>query len=271
MGDSPSGILYSVPIRATLNSVTNRMAIKPFLILQLRPEQEASDNEFEAILNKARLSAEQVLRVDLSRTRLGPDLDLDRFSGIIVGGGPGCVSDAPEDKSTVEAEIEADILGLMPEVTARDLPFLGCCYGIGILGHHLGPYVSKAKFGEGPGTSACELTEAGKQDPILQGMPTNFDAFVGHKEALQSLPEGCVHLVRSEACPFQMIRYGNHVYATQFHPEADGEGFATRIKIYKDRGYFPPEDAKALIDMCMAANVRAPEKILRNFIRRYAA
>jgi GMP synthase (glutamine-hydrolysing) len=63
---------------------------------------------------------------------------------------------------------------------------------------------------------------------------------------VQVLPEGCVHLVAGEACPFQMIRYGENVYATQFHPEADGEVFALRIRIYRDKGYFAPEDADAL-------------------------
>ena len=96
----------------------------------------------------------------------------------------------------------------MPEITARDFPFLGCCYGIGILGKHLAGDVSKRAHGEPVGTSACEVTAEGKDDPLLDGVPTAFDAFVGHKEALQALPQGCVHLVRSEACPFQMVRHG---------------------------------------------------------------
>ena len=111
--------------------------------------------------------------------------------------------------------------------------------------------------------------EAGRGDPLLDGMPDRFDAFVGHKEALQNLPEGCTHLVRSPACPFQMIRHGQNVYATQFHPEADSDGFETRIRIYRHKGYFPPETADDLIAMCRAADVFAPEIVLRNFIARY--
>ena len=59
------------------------------------------------------------------------DLDLSGYAGVIVGGGPGCVSDSPEKKSKIEAKIEAECLSLMPQITARDIPFLGCCYGIG--------------------------------------------------------------------------------------------------------------------------------------------
>ncbi|MEO0372297.1 MAG: glutamine amidotransferase [Pseudomonadota bacterium] len=243
--------------------------MRPFLILQLRPESEASDSEFEAILRKGGLEDRTVHRVRLDQENLAPDLSLDDYSGVIVGGGPGCVSDAPEEKSDVEARIEAQVLSLMPAVTETDKPFLGCCYGIGILGKHLDGDVSKRAYGEPVGTSDCEVTAEGKNDPLLDGVPTAFSAFVGHKEALQSLPEGCRHLVRSDACPFQMFKYRENVYATQFHPEADADGFETRIRIYCEKGYFPPEDADHLIAMCRAADVFAPEMVLRNFVARY--
>ena len=244
---------------------------KPFLILQLRPETEAADDEYAAILRKAGLEAAETLRVRLDCQTLPDDLSLDDLSGVIVGGGPGCVSDAHEEKSEIEARIEAQVLSLMPAVTERDFPFLGCCYGIGILGKHLRGDVGKTRYGEPVGTTDCTLTAAGHDDPLLAGVPDAFQAFVGHKEALQVLPAGCAHLVQSPACPFQMIRHGRNVYATQFHPEADADGFETRIGIYKHRGYFPPETANDLIAMCRAADVHAPELILRNFARRYRA
>lgn len=243
--------------------------MKPFLILQLRPETEASDDEFAAILRKGGLRNDDTSRVRLDCETLPEDLRLDDYSGIIVGGGPGCVSDPPAAKSPVEARIEAAVLGLMPEVTARDFPFMGCCYGIGVLGHHLGARVSKERHGEPVGTTLCRLTPDGAADPLLAGFPEEFPAFVGHKEALDELPDGCAHLLASEACPFQMIRHGQNVYATQFHPEADAAGFETRIRVYRDRGYFAPEDAERLVAMCRAADVTVPERLLRGFVTRY--
>ncbi len=240
--------------------------MKPFLILQLRPEAEASDDEYSAFLRKGGLEASQTHRIRLEQEDLPPDLSLQNYSGVIVGGGPGCVSDAPEDKDKTEARIEAAILSLMPQITAQDIPFMGCCYGIGILGHHLGADVSKAAYGEPVGAVTCTKQA---DDPLLDGLPDQFDAFVGHKEAVQHLPAGSVHLLSSDSCPFQMIRHGQNVYATQFHPEADADGFETRIRIYKDKGYFRPEDADDLIAMCRASDVRWPEQILRNFVRRY--
>ncbi|WP_343082181.1 glutamine amidotransferase [Ostreiculturibacter nitratireducens] len=245
--------------------------MRPFLILQLRPETEAADDEFAAFLAKGGLSAGDVRRVRLDLEGLPDDLDLAAYSGVIVGGGPGCVSDPPEAKPPVEARIEAAILGLMPEITRADIPFLGCCYGIGVLAHHLGARVAKDRYGEPVGTSRCRLTAEGAGDPLLSGLPEEFDAFVGHKEAVQALPRGSVHLLASDACPFQMIRHGRNVYATQFHPEADAAGFETRIHIYRNKGYFPPEEADGLIALCRAADVTVPERILARFAERYAS
>lgn len=244
-------------------------ATKPFLVLQLRPEAAVADDEFAAILRKGGLRPQEVRRIRLDQEPIPADLRLEDHSGVIVGGGPGCVSDAPDQKSPVEKRIEEAVLGLMPEVTERDFPFLGCCYGIGVLGHHLGGDVSKNRHSEPVGTSACSLTPEGARDPLLRGVPDAFLAFVGHKEALQALPEGAAHLVTSAPCPYQMIRHGGNVYATQFHPEADSDGFELRIRIYRDKGYFPPEDADRLIALCRASDVQVPERILRNFVARY--
>ena len=243
--------------------------MKPFLILQLRPEAEASDDEFAAILRKGGLDEADTRRIRLDCEELPASLSLDNYSGVIVGGGPGCVSDPPEAKTAVEARIEAAVLGLLPEITARDFPFMGCCYGIGVLGHHLGAPVGKDHHGEGVGMTLCRLTPEGAADPLLAGFPTEFQAFVGHKEALDALPAGCVHLLASDPCPYQMIRHGQNVYATQFHPEADAAGFETRIRVYRDKGYFPPEDADRLIEMCRAADVTVPEGVLRGFVERF--
>lgn len=243
--------------------------MKPALILQLRPEDEASEGEYLAFLEKGGLRADQVRRHRLEAAPLPNDLRLDDFSAVIVGGGPGCVSDDPATRDPIEARAEAEILGLLPEIIARDMPFLGCCAGIGILAYHLGAEVSKSRFGEPVSAVEAQVTDDGRNDPLLKGLPRAFNVLVGHKEAVQDLPEGAVHLIAGEACPFQMIRVKQNVYATQFHPEADGTVFAERIRIYRGHGYFAPEEAQALTEACLAAQVTEPERILRRFVARY--
>jgi GMP synthase (glutamine-hydrolysing) len=244
--------------------------MRQFLLLQLRPETDASDDEYHAFLEKGGLRDAQVHRIRLDCQDLPAGLDPRDYAGVIVGGGPGCVSDPAETKDPVEARIEQVCLSLMPAITENDIPFMGCCYGIGILAFHLGAEVSKKQFGEAVGPSTCTKTDAGKAAPLLQDLPDSFDAFVGHKEAVQHLPKGAVHLLASDPCPFQMIQYGQNVFATQFHPEADAAGFGRRIRIYKDKGYFPPEAADELIEMCNASDVTQPERILAAFVSRYS-
>jgi GMP synthase (glutamine-hydrolysing) len=244
--------------------------VKPFLVLQLRPEDEAAEEEFAAFLARGGLTEARVHRIRLDRMRL-PELSLEDYAGVIVGGGPGCVSDPPEKKSPVEARIEADIFSLMPHVLDRDVPFLGCCYGLGILAHHMGGRVGKGLYSEPIGGVDCTVTEEGAKDPLLAGLPGRFRALVGHKEAVETLPEGVTHLVSSAPCPVQMVRTRRNVYATQFHPEANGNSFATRIRIYRDRGYFDPADAGRLTEQCLAETITVPERILAGFVARYGA
>jgi GMP synthase (glutamine-hydrolysing) len=86
---------------------------------------------------------------------------------------------------------------------------------------------------------------------------------------VETLPEGVTTLVSSAPCPVQMVRTGRNVYATQFHPEANGETFATRIRIYNGYGYFEPDDAARLTEAALAEDITVPEQILARFVTRY--
>jgi len=209
-------------------------------------------------------------RIRLERETLPVDLDLSAYSGVIVGGGPGCVSDPPAKKTPMEARIEAQILGLMPRIANNQTPFLGCCYGIGILGKFLGAPVSQDHHGEEVGPITCRRRPEAAGDPLLAGLPDSFTALVGHKEALDALPQGAVHLLEGDACPIQMLRHGDRIYATQFHPEADGANFALRIQVYKDKGYFPPDAAAELTARCADVATDASGRVLANFVRHFA-
>lgn len=240
-----------------------------FLILQLRPEDEAAEEEFGAFLSRGGLTDADTLRVRLDQEPAPSAETLAKAAGVIVGGGPGCVSDPPEKKTAIEAKVEARALSIMPTICERDIPFLGCCYGLGILTAHLGGQMGQEQYGEPVSGIECSITEAGREDPLLSDLPSSFRALVGHKEAVDVAPEKTVQLVTSAACPVQMIRYKSNVYGTQFHPEADGNSVAQRIRIYRNYGYFPPEEAEALIEELHKEKVPVPGDILRRFVGRY--
>ena len=243
---------------------------KPFLILQLRPEDDTSDNEFAAICRYGGLMPAQTRRIRIERHGIPADLDLDDYSGVIVGGSPFDISTPEKDKSAIQKKIESDFARLFDELVPRDFPFLGACSGNGLLGAWLGTPIT-TRYGEAVGCVDLELTEAGLQDPLLTGCPSRIPALLGHKEACDRLPEGATLLIRGAACPVQMFRIGQNVYATQFHPEGDAEGFILRIRAYRHHGYFRPDEADALIERIRPARTPEANAILRRFVERYSA
>jgi GMP synthase (glutamine-hydrolysing) len=166
--------------------------------------------------------------------------------------------------------VEAELSALLDTVVARDVPFLGACYGIGVLGTHEGAVVDRT-YSEPIGRVPVTLTPQGRADPLLADLPDRFEAFVGHKEAVLRLPPHAVPLASSPACPVQAFRVGRNVYATQFHPELDVHGLCTRIEVYKHSGYFEPHEADTLKAMARDSHVLEPPKILTRFVQRYAA
>lgn len=241
--------------------------MKKFLILQLRPEDETSDNEYEAILHYGQLQPEETERMRIEKTGI-PELALENYAGIIVGGSPFDISTPADDKSEIQKKIESDFTKLLTKVIEQDFPFLGACSGNGLLGNHCGTAISK-QFGEPVGGVDVTVTEAGKADPLLAGLPTTFRALVGHKEACDCTPPGAVLLASSATCPVQMFRVGQNVYATQFHPEADSSVFIVRINIYKHHGYFPAETAEQLIATVSQEDTPHANEILHRFVARY--
>ena len=113
------------------------------------------------------------------------------------------------------------------------------------------------------------VTSAGEADPLFEGVPGDFSAYGGHKEAMVTLPPGAVQLATSAACPVQAFRVGRNVYATQFHPELDLEGVCTRIDVYKNAGYFPPGEAETLKERSRAVQVEHPMTLLANFVAQH--
>jgi GMP synthase (glutamine-hydrolysing) len=240
---------------------------KPFLIIQLRAEDEAADNEFDAILRYGGLREDEVVRARVERTGL-PAIRLADYAAIIVGGSPFDMS-TPEDRKTdMQRKIENGFMELFERIANLDFPFLGACSGNSLLGRFCGAHIS-TKYAEPVGGVDITLTDAGTKDPLLSGFPETFRVLLGHKEACDDVPPGTVLLASSRTCPVQMFRLKRNIYATQFHPEADLEGFTVRINVYKSFGYFPPDTAEDLIAAVANEDTPIPKQILERFVRRY--
>lgn len=258
--------LPSGRIDLTAMSITPGHA--PFLLLSIRAEDEAADDEYQSVLRFAGLQGDGLDRIRLTHRPLGA-INLDDWSGIILGGGPYNVSDPAESKSDTQRRAEEELLELMRRIVGSDFPFLGCCYGVGTLGTVIDATIDRT-FSEPVGAVSVRLTADGRADPLFADLPETFDAYGGHKEAITELPSRATHLATSPDCPVQAFRVGSNVYATQFHPELDLDGLCTRIDVYQHYGYFPPEAADELKAAAQRHDARYAPSVLRRFAQRYA-
>jgi GMP synthase (glutamine-hydrolysing) len=239
----------------------------PFLLLSIRGEDAAADDEYQAMMRFGGLDEDGMHRIRLTHRPLGA-IDLDDWSGIILGGGPYNVSDPQDSKTSTQLRVESELLSLMDRIIERDFPFLGCCYGVGALGTAIGATVDRS-HPEPVAAVTVTLSKAGREEPLFAELPDVFDAFGGHKEAASWLPPQAVCLASSPDCPVQAFRVGTNTFATQFHPELDLQGIITRIDVYKNHGYFEPESAESLKAAARQRHIEYPPTILRRFVHRY--
>lgn len=100
------------------------------------------------------------------------------------------------------------------------LPMLGLCQGAQMIAHHMGAWV---------GARGDDMHEFGYY-PIqstLRGrdiFPQNMTVAQYHFHTFD-LPDGAVHLAKSELFENQAFQVGSHVFGFQFHPEQTIEGF----------------------------------------------
>ena len=242
--------------------------MRPFLFLGTRAEDDVAQQEYDAVLAGCGLRPDELVRVRLEQGPLG-EVDLADWSGIILGGGPFNVSDPVAAKSAAQRQAEADLHDLAGRVLNEDFPFLGACYGIGILGGLAGGVVDRT-WGEPIGALPVRLTPEGAADPLFGAMPAEFAAFLGHKEAVARLPEGAVLLASTDTCPVHAFRLGRNVYATQFHPELDPVAICDRIDAYSAHGYYEPHEQELLKAAAREALVTEPVRLLARFVELYA-
>lgn len=244
---------------------------RPFLLLSTRPEDEAAGEEHESFAAAMQVDTTAIEQRRLEREALGT-VNLDDYSGVLLGGSP--FNNLELMKSPLQLRVEREIGTLIADCIDRDFPVMGACYGIGAVGTAIGARLSD-KYAEEAGPVAVsrvdEREDQAETDSVLAGIPHRFDTLVGHKEAIDELPDDprVTILVKGEACPTQMFRVGQHVYATQFHPELTAEALEFRLRLYAHLGYTSTETFESQIAKAYDYDYSANNQILANFARRY--
>ncbi|MDR3128403.1 MAG: glutamine amidotransferase [Bifidobacteriaceae bacterium] len=239
--------------------------MKPFVLLQTRPEYIASQGEYKSFLELGELNKEHLIRVRMDKGQFWK-IDLAKVSGLILPGSP--FNAGSKTTETRQKEIENKLFELLDRVIKNDFPFLSICYGIGLLGVYTKTPIS-SKYSETLSVVKIELTKAGLDDKLLKGVNNNFPCITGHKIALDKLPSKATLLASTAKCPIQMLRIKNNIYSTQFHPELNYHSLSVRAKIYKNHGYFTPDNLAKILKLASQKNYTQANKILKNFVSFY--
>ena len=234
-------------------------------MLAIRAEDVAADDEYAAILRCTGLDDGQLQRIRMEQSPPG-SVDLDQWSGIIPGGGPFQASDHEEIKSATQRRVEAELAACWTTLWSG-FPFPGCGYGIGTLGRHQGAVVDRT-YAEPIGGVRIKLTRAGQEDP-LRTCRIVLRRVLRPQGGDQQAAGTCSDAGVLERCPVQAFRIGRRVYATQFHPELDLDGLATRIEV-QVRRLLKPEQADAVLAAARASGVTEVPNILEGLVELFA-
>lgn len=243
--------------------------MKPFIMVSTRPEQEAAEAEFESFLNQGGLSREELQHVQITDLDVLSPLHPQDVSGVIIGGSPYDTSTPDGSKTRTQLRVEEEVREILAMGLKEGVPVLATGFGLEVLATYLGATMSP-DFGEDLGTTELFLTEEGRQDPLLAGLPQTFTVLVGHHEGAVDVPPHATLLASSADCPVQMVRVGRAVYGTQFNPELDGHQFAQRASIYADAGYGYPGLTEDVIESARTATEHQAGRIIRNFVTHFA-
>lgn len=228
------------------------------LYVCVRPERDAADAEHRSFARD--LGIPNLHRLDLLHASL-QTVEWEQYDGFVIGGSPFNVTDtAPtETQQAVEHDLE--------RIAARALDgaatALFTCYGIGVVTRMLGGEVT-LEHPESVQAARIRLTAEGAADRLFGPSAPGLSVFTAHKESAAGIPPDAVLLATDDACPVQAFRVGEHLYATQFHPEASPQDFADRMAVYRASGYFDPDEFAATSERVLQASVDGAD-LLRRF------
>jgi GMP synthase (glutamine-hydrolysing) len=139
--------------------------------------------------------------------------DIRRYHGLVVLGGPmNCDETARYPHLATETEA-------IRTAIERGMPVLGICLGAQLIARALGAQV-RGNAEKEIGWYDVSPTPEGLRDPVFGHFSATEKIFQWHGDTFD-IPDGAVHLASSATCRNQAFRYGDNVYALQFHLEVD--------------------------------------------------
>ncbi len=149
------------------------------------------------------------------------DLTADRIrelkpKGLILSGGPASVYGEGSPK-------------VDPKIFELGIPVLGICYGMQITCYSLGGRILPAHSREF-GRSPCSLRDTAAGNPLFQGIPSTFTAWMSHGDQVELLTGDYESIASTATCPNAAMRHRTlPIYGIQFHPEVTHTEFGGQL------------------------------------------
>lgn len=244
----------------------------PFLFIQCRPAGKIARDELQTIAEVTGLKIGQELHPHLlpeeTDLELLHDLNIaGGYSAVIISGSPFRAKLPSGSEDPVQRQLYNQLMPLMYYLLEQDFPTLGICYGMQMLTLASGGTLTD-RTGEDLQAVEITLSAEGKDDPVTGQLDSVIRSYTGHGDSLAELPAGVTLLGSGKHCHYQLLRFKNNVYGTQFHPEVTTAGMQIRINQYGDTYYAAAERA-AVIARCMNQDVTSSHRLLSAFTEHY--
>lgn len=230
----------------------------PILLLQIRERVDVEQQEHACFVEQCGVPKSDLDNINLVRDP-SPDRDrIDNAKAVIIGGAG--VYSATKDYPFTDALTE-----IIQNLHDRGTPMFGACYGHQFIARALGGKVETDKSRAEVGTHEVLLTPEGSADPLLNDLPRQFPANMGHNDHVTRLPSNTIELAYSQNSRNQIFRIADKpIYGAQFHCELTYERLIERLTIYQDL-YMPEDDEFAKLTE-NPTPTPAAVSILRRFV-----
>jgi len=202
--------------------------------------------------------------VDATRNPVPP---LDDYEGVIVTGSSSSACTSEPWMEPLASFLATDAAGMRP--------VLAVCFGAQLLAAARGGLVVPNPEGWEIGRIEVDLTAAGRDDPLFEGMPRRISTLATHEDRIERIPSGATLLAANACSPIQAFRAGRSLWGVQFHPEATAPLIARLIRLRSDLltrdARLHGRDPEGWVDRLLAG-LEAPDpahgrRLLENFVR----
>ena len=139
------------------------------------------------------------------------DLALERYTGVVLAGGPESVTEGVESPRAEEA------------LFTLGVPILGICYGMQTIAEQMGGRVETSNLREFGFARVKVEDESSLLKDIadqIEGSHRYLDVWMSHGDKVSELPPGFELLASTDTCPIAgMHNEEKQIYGVQFHPE----------------------------------------------------